>query len=121
VRKASLPRGPNRLKKRALARALRAHPETKPTKAGGPGRAKRKASRGRGPNRFKQREIARVLRAVEQAGGTQYVEIDPASGRIIIVPGASMAKPGKVDGDDASKGNPWDEVLSDAANQKRPT
>ena len=40
----------------------------------------------RGPNRFSEREVTRAMRAVERAGKTvDRVEIDPGSGRLVVV------------------------------------
>src|SRR5262245_46314079 len=65
----------------------------------------------RGPNKFRKHETVRLCQAVMAAGFTiARVEHDPATGRIVVVPG----KPSDV----SSSGNPWDEVL-DAPKQKR--
>jgi hypothetical protein len=66
----------------------------------------------RKPARFREREVARVVRAAKSAGG-ERVEIDPETGKISVI---IAAKPGEAD---AAK-NPWDEVLPDGQNQKRP-
>jgi len=40
----------------------------------------------RGPARFKERELARALRAARRAGeAVDRVEIDPASGKIVVI------------------------------------
>jgi hypothetical protein len=38
----------------------------------------------RTPNRFRERELARAVRAAKSAGG-ERVEVDPQTGRIIVV------------------------------------
>ena len=65
----------------------------------------------RGSCTFKQRDVRAAVKAVRAAGvEVARVEIDK-DGKIVVVPG----KP-------ASEGNtstnPWDEVLTDAADQK---
>jgi len=40
----------------------------------------------RTPNRFRERELARALRAAKAAGG-ERVEVDPTTGRIIVIIG----------------------------------
>jgi hypothetical protein len=55
--------------------------------------SKRKQTTPRPPrtrNRFRERELARVVRAVE-AGGGGHVELDPATGKYVIIVGG---KPG---------------------------
>ena len=65
----------------------------------------------RSVNRFNQREVARALKAARLAGeNVDRVEIDPASGKISVV----LGKPAE-----ASGNNSWDEVLTDAADEKR--
>jgi hypothetical protein len=65
----------------------------------------------RSENRFRERELARAVRAAN-AGGAERIELDPASGIItVILPGKS--------GEAASGKNPWDEVLNNAADDKR--
>ena len=40
----------------------------------------------RGPNRFSEREVTRAMRAVERAGKiVDRVEIDPGSGKLVVV------------------------------------
>jgi hypothetical protein len=63
----------------------------------------------KGRARFKQAEITRILKAAAKA--KMCVKID-TDGIITIVPGV----PGELNGDAV---NPWDEVLDDAAEQKR--
>ena len=65
----------------------------------------------RSPARFKQREVARAVRAAQQAGGVARVELAP-DGHINII----LASQAPVTDDK----NSWDEVLTDAANEKRP-
>jgi hypothetical protein len=70
----------------------------------------------RGVNRFHQREVSRALRAVQDSGtAVDRVEIDPSTGKISVI----LAKPGGEAATDGKK-NPWDEVLTDAPNAKRP-
>ena len=65
----------------------------------------------RSVNRFNQREVVRALKAARLAGeNVDRVEIDPASGKISLV----LGKPA-----DASSNNSWDEVPTDAADEKR--
>jgi hypothetical protein len=65
----------------------------------------------KGRARFKQGEITRILKAAAKA--KMCVKID-TDGTITIAPGM----PGEPNGDAV---NPWDEVLDDAAEQKRPS
>jgi len=68
----------------------------------------------RSSNRFNAREVARAVRAARLAGERpNRVEIDPATGRIVVI----LAKSGEPNDREA---NPWDEVLSKDANEKRP-
>jgi len=65
----------------------------------------------RGVNRFNQREVTRAVRALRLAGeSVDRVEINPRSGKISLV----LGKPAE-----ASGNNSWDEVLTDAADEKR--
>ena len=65
------------------------------------------------PNRFNRREVERALLA-GTAAGAERVELNPATGiYTFVLPGKSDAA--------ASGKNPWDEVLTNAADQKRPT
>jgi len=65
----------------------------------------------RGVNRFNQREVTRAVRALRLAGeSVDRVEITPRSGKISLV----LGKPAE-----ASGNNSWDEVLTDAADEKR--
>ncbi len=64
-----------------------------------------------GRARFTESEIIRVLKAAAKAKVDVCVKITP-DGSITIAPG----KLGELNGDAA---NPWDEVLDDAAKQKR--
>jgi len=66
---------------------------------------------------FKQSEIERGLRAA-QAHGLQVarIEIEPLTGKIIIIPQPVDSAPS-----DGDAKNPWDEVLKhDPKNKKRP-
>ena len=69
--------------------------------------------RARGPNRVREREIARVVRAAKRAGGVDRVQISFDDGTNINLILADASK-------DNGNSNPWDEVLTDAADQKRP-
>lgn len=67
----------------------------------------------RGPCAFKKTDVTRATRAVIAAGlDVARVEISK-HGVIVVVPG----KPREGANDDAS--NPWDEVLTDAADKER--
>jgi hypothetical protein len=68
----------------------------------------------RGRNRFNLRELARALRAVHHAGGGFRIEINRDTGNMQLIPDAATK-------DNSAAANPWDEVLTDAADQKRPT
>jgi hypothetical protein len=69
----------------------------------------------RSVNRFSQREVARAVRAVADTGAVvDRVVINPVNGEISVV----IAKGGETDVD--RQPNPWDEVLTKDANQKRP-
>jgi hypothetical protein len=61
--------------------------------------------------RFIEAEITRILKAAAKAKVDVRVKIAP-DGSITITPGM----PGELNGDAV---NPWDEVLGDAAEQKR--
>lgn len=62
---------------------------------------------------FRQSELERSIRAMKAQGLTVgRIEIDPRSGKFVIVPGVpSPADPGKK--------NPWDEVLKNDADKVR--
>ena len=68
----------------------------------------------RGPSSFKKTDVTRATRAVMAAGlEVARVEID-RDGVIVVVPG----KPGECNhGDETS--NPWDKVLTNAADKER--
>jgi hypothetical protein len=70
------------------------------------------------PNRkplpFKHREIARAVRSVQSTGlPIAGVEVDPRTGKITVMTGPTTP------GDNNKNRNPWDEVLTDAAHEKR--
>jgi hypothetical protein len=68
----------------------------------------------RGPNKFRKSEATRLCRGVLAAGlSISRVECDPLTGRIVVFPG----RPDGVSVGD----NPWDEVLDNATDQKRPS
>jgi len=59
----------------------------------------------RSSNRFNAREVARAVRAARDAGERpDRVEIDPATGRIVVI----LAKPGEAE---TKNHNEWDVVL----------
>ena len=62
-------------------------------------------------NRFRERELARAVRAAHRAGGVARIEISTEGRTITLV----LGEPPAGSGDE----NPWDEVLADAANEKR--
>ena len=70
--------------------------------------------RPRGFARFREREVTRITKAVRVAGGGK-VTLDPESGRYTIV----VASEGEGMPPDNNTDNPWDEVLTDAADEKR--
>jgi hypothetical protein len=67
-----------------------------------------KPRRPRGLARFRKREITRAFEGVP---GATSVEIFPADGRIIVHRATQADTP--------SSRNPWDEVLTNAADEKR--
>ena len=66
----------------------------------------------RSQGRFRERELARAARAA-RVSGAERLELDPESGKYSIF----FTKPGRADAVDQ---NPWDEVLTNAADEKRP-
>jgi hypothetical protein len=60
----------------------------------------------RGPSRFRKREARRLFEA-----GAERVEFDPVTGRLIGYKHADETLAAR---------NSWDEVLTNAADQKRP-
>ena len=68
-----------------------------------------KSPKPRGLARFRKREITRAFEGVP---GATSVEICPADGRIIVHKRPSSETP--------PQANPWDEVLTDATDEKRP-
>lgn len=69
----------------------------------------------RRPSKFKLRDVTRATMGVRATGlGVSRVEI-ATDGTIVVIPGGS----GEGGNSDAS--NPWDEVLTDAADKKRPS
>ena len=68
----------------------------------------------RGPCTFRKRDLTVAIKAVVAAGCVvARAEIDPTSGKIIVV----TAKSGEDSNGDAC--NPWDEVLTHAADKER--
>ena len=68
--------------------------------------------RPRGRNRFTERDLVRAVRAARRAGGIARIELTD-QGVISLIPGESP--------EDSADPNPWDEVLTDAADEKRPS
>jgi hypothetical protein len=65
-----------------------------------------------GPHRFRESEARRLIKAARDAGITiGRVEVGPG-GRIAIIPG-------KTEGGNVGASNPWDEVLTNAADEER--
>lgn len=62
--------------------------------------------------RFNERDLARVVRAAHRAGGVARIEISSDDGTITLL----LGEPPAGNGED----NPWDEVLTDATDEKRP-
>jgi hypothetical protein len=62
-------------------------------------------------NIFNERDLARALRAVQRTGGVARIEISSDDGTITLFLGEPPAGSGEE--------NPWDEVLTDAADEKR--
>ena len=66
-----------------------------------------------GPQRFREREVRRLIKAAHSAGiKIARVEVGP-DGRIAIIPEKSD------EGGNAYASNPWDEVLTNAADKER--
>ena len=83
---------------------------TKPTSTAP---AKQRSKFARGPNRFRTVETRRLIKGVQDAGlSIAGVEVDPR-GIIRVLTGQPAASL-------AAGANPWDEVLENAADQKRP-
>jgi hypothetical protein len=75
----------------------------------------------RKPYNFKQRDVTRAKKAAIAAGDPNArIEIDVARRTITIIPGEPPKNGGQAGGDTGT-GNPWDEVLTNAANEKRPS
>lgn len=69
----------------------------------------------RGPCTFRKRDLIAAIKAVVAAGcEVARAEIEPATGKIVIVTG----KPGEGRNRDVS--NPWNEVLKHAADKEWP-
>jgi hypothetical protein len=63
------------------------------------------------PSLFKQRDLARAIRSARDAGATKaHVQIGAISMDIDLAASATNSE---------ENANPWDEVLSDAANKER--
>ena len=64
------------------------------------------------PHAFKDRDVQRLIKAARSAG--------PSAGSVTIDLKVTITIHGKADGPDSAPiSNPWDEVLTDAAHQKR--
>jgi hypothetical protein len=66
----------------------------------------------RGRNRFNQRELARAMRAVQRTGGGFRIEINRDTGNMQLIPDEATK-------DNGAAANPWDEVLTNAADENR--
>jgi hypothetical protein len=66
-------------------------------------------------NHFRQRDVTRLLRAFSAAGCAQPSVKITTRGDLIAVPSHPLQV------EDNGAANPWDEVLSDDADQKRPS
>ena len=64
------------------------------------------------PHNFKQRDLTRIMKATQAAGIKAHYEVDTMRKTITIVPDESPQNGG-------AGANPWDEVLTNAANEKR--
>jgi hypothetical protein len=75
---------------------------------------RKRKRRTRGRARFKKRDAVRAVKATMEATGlaVSRVEIDPHTGKISVIVG----EPDRA----STTENPWDEVLTDAADKKRP-
>ena len=62
-------------------------------------------------NIFNERDLARAVRAAHRAGGVARIEISNDDGTITLLLGEPPTGNGK--------DNPWDEVLTDATDEKR--
>jgi len=74
-----------------------------------PGPHPRRRSRRR--SIFNERDLARAVRAAHRAGGVARIEISNDDGTITLLLGEPPTGNGK--------DNPWDEVLTHAADEKR--
>jgi hypothetical protein len=80
-----------------------------PTPLPSPGPHPRRRPRRR--NIFNERDLARAVRAAHRAGGVARIEISGEGGTITLL----LGEPPAGNGED----NPWDEVLTDATDEKR--
>ena len=72
----------------------------------------RPPKRTRGFTRYKRSDVARAIYGVEDTGkSVERVEIDPATGKIVIVPKSDAPQ---------QQENTWDDVATNAENTKRP-
>jgi hypothetical protein len=73
----------------------------------------------RAPSTFRQQDVTRALRAAVAAGlQVAGFKIDP-QGKIEVVVGRPAAQDSATISDNNK--NPWDEVLTNAAHEKRPS
>ena len=59
---------------------------------------------------FKERDVTRAVKAVTKAG-IEVVRVETEPGKIVVIAGKPVN----------AMVNPWDEVLTNAANEKRPS
>lgn len=64
----------------------------------------------RGKCAFKERDVTRAVKAVTKAG-IEVVRVEIEPGKIVVIAGKPVN----------DMVNPWDEVLTNAANEKRPS
>ena len=84
-----------------------------PTKPTSSAPAKKRSKFARGPTTFKKTAAARFIRGVMATGlPIASVECNTLTGTIRVIPGRGAS--------DISEVNPWDEVLGNAAHEKRP-
>ena len=74
----------------------------------------------RGPLRFKLADLRRVFRAVKEEELCARVTVDPKSGSITVIP-CPPSEDVAVTVGESVQANPWDEVLSNAPDEKRAT
>jgi hypothetical protein len=67
----------------------------------------------RGPSTFKESDATRLVPAVRKAGCKVFAVSADVRGKIIVMTDSPIGENNKTDG------NAWDEVLPDAAHEKR--